>query len=51
MKTYVILSNKTWHDLLCQNLKKSGKANWIRIERKEDFTKKNLVLRKSFIIF
>ena len=37
MKTFIILSEKKWHNGMTINLNKYFKANWIRISRKEDF--------------
>jgi methionyl-tRNA formyltransferase len=38
MKSYVLLSEKRWHDQLFENLKKIISANWVRINSKADFT-------------
>lgn len=51
LSTYIILSNKTWHDQLFDNLKNSVKGNWIRIREKKDFTLKTLKNLKPSKIF
>lgn len=36
-KTYILASEKSWHDDLFKNLEKLVPANWIRIKTKSDF--------------
>ena len=43
MKTYILLSEKSWHDNLFQRLKENVEGNWIRIYTEEEFNKDNLV--------
>lgn len=38
MRNFILLSNKSWHDDLFQNLVKRPSENWLRISDKRDFT-------------
>jgi methionyl-tRNA formyltransferase len=42
MKTYILLSEKSWHDDLYMSLQKDGQANWVRISSKSDFSLEKL---------
>lgn len=39
---YIIVSDKRWHERLFEQLQISVKAEWLRIDSKENFTLKNL---------
>jgi methionyl-tRNA formyltransferase len=43
IRTFILLSEKKWHDQLYQNLKSKHKDNWIHIFKKEDFTYDNII--------
>ena len=51
LKKYIILSEKSWHNSLCQTLADSLQGKWIRISKKEEFTKEILTELKPDIIF
>ena len=38
MRNFVLLTNKSWHDELYNNLVKRPGENWLRISNKKDFT-------------
>lgn len=42
MRSFVLLSNKPWHDKLFIRLKESIQGKWIRITSKEEFNSKKL---------
>lgn len=42
MKTYILLSEKSWHDDLYMSLQKDGQANWVRISSISDFALEKL---------
>lgn len=42
MKSYILLSNKSWHDQLFEWLKKSIPGNWFRITTQEEFVQDRL---------
>lgn len=48
---YILLSEKKWHNILFENLNKQIPANWILINKKEDFTKENISKLKPIYIF
>jgi methionyl-tRNA formyltransferase len=41
--TYILVTDKPWHDQLFNDLSKLVPGNWIRIQRKEDFTCERLI--------
>jgi methionyl-tRNA formyltransferase len=42
IETYILVSEKKWHDSLFDDLQKNTMANWVRIKQKTEFTFKNL---------
>jgi len=42
MKTYILLTDKVWHDDLFAHLLKNDSAKWVRIDKKEMFTVERL---------
>lgn len=51
MKTYILLTNKVWHDELFLNLKTRKDEIWIRLTKVEEFTIENLVAIQPNKIF
>jgi methionyl-tRNA formyltransferase len=51
MKTYILLTEKKWHDSLFEKLSNSGNFNWIRISKKSDFDLEKIDDIKPEIIF
>lgn len=51
MKTYILLTEKKWHDSLFEELSNSGNSNWIRISKKSDFDLEKIDAIKPEIIF
>ncbi len=51
MKSYVLLSEKNWHDSLFKNLSKNVNGEWHRIKEKKDFNLTNLSVLQPDIIF
>jgi methionyl-tRNA formyltransferase len=51
MKTYVLLSSKSWHDSLFENLKNRETEDWLRISTKDDFNIQHLRLISPEKIF
>jgi methionyl-tRNA formyltransferase len=50
-KTYLLVSEKPWHDELFRNLSRNKLTNWRRIENKDDFTPEKITALKPDIIF
>lgn len=51
MKTYVLVTNKSWHDSLFENLKTIENTKWVRIRNAKEFSKKKLDRLKPHKIF
>ena len=51
MKTYILLTEKKWHDSLFEKLSNSENFNWIRISKKSDFDLEKIDAIKPEIIF
>jgi methionyl-tRNA formyltransferase len=51
MKTFILLYEKSWHEELFENLRIKLSANWIRIDKKEDFTFDKINVIKPDCIF
>jgi methionyl-tRNA formyltransferase len=51
MKSYVLLSEKKWHDSLFQKLSGTVNGKWHRIKEKKDFNLTNLSVLQPDIIF
>lgn len=51
MKSYVLLSEKKWHDSLFKKLSESENGKWHRIKEKKDFNLNNLSVLQPDIIF
>lgn len=51
LKTYLLLSEKSWHHVLFANLKRQIAGNWILCQNKADFNIESLTQIKPDIIF
>lgn len=51
LETYILLSEKKWHDSLFDELKQTLPANWIRISNKSEFNSQHLTLLQPKKIF
>lgn len=51
VNTYILVSEKKWHDVLFQQLQNEINARWLRFSSKEDFTEANLAQLKPDLIF
>lgn len=51
MRTFILLSEKSWHEELYQNLRQRIKANWVSIYKKEHFTVEKINEIKPDFIF
>jgi methionyl-tRNA formyltransferase len=51
MKTYILLTEKKWHDSLFERLSDSENFNWIRISQKSEFDLEKIDAIKPEIIF
>lgn len=51
MSTYILLTPKSWHDKLFDDIQATIKGEWIRITEKDEFTKEFLDIHKPDFIF
>lgn len=51
LDTYILLTEKKWHDSLFDELKQTMPANWVRISDKSEFDPQHLTLLQPKIIF
>src|SRR5688572_21170714 len=51
MSTYILLTEKSWHDSLFESLKSRVPGNWVRISSKDDFQAERLEIMKPDWIF
>ncbi|MEQ9230752.1 MAG: formyltransferase family protein [Cyclobacteriaceae bacterium] len=50
-KTYILCTDKPWHDQLFEKLHLRGQENWVRLRRKEELTIENLRILSPNKIF